>query len=152
MKLTLKLYYSKNYCVIAVPNRTPTMTPKRLLPIFLVLFSLNSLAQNRTFAFSEIQSRNEKQEWGLSQRVGAQLARFTPTKIDVKADKDYHLNILKKTDLPNNGAIYLCKDEKANSVTIMLIDNVKMYIYSESKRFLINFDAFASHALMADTD
>jgi len=128
------------------------MTLKKLLPVFLVLFSLTGIAQNRTFAFSEFQSRNAKQEWCNTQRVGSQLARFTPTKIDVKADKDYHLNIVSKTDLPDNGAIYLCKDEKSNPVTVMLIDNVKMYIYSQSKRFLINFDAFASHALMADTD
>lgn len=128
------------------------MTLKKLLPIFLILFPLAASAQNRTFAFSEIQTRNDKQQWSNTQSVGSQLARFTPTQIEVKADKDYHLNIVSKTDLPDNGVIYLCKDEKSNPVTVMLIDNVKMYLYSKTKRFLINFDMFAGQSIMADTD
>ncbi len=128
------------------------MTLKKLLPLFLIFLTLAVSAQNRTFAFSEIQTRNDKQQWGHSQNVGAQLARFTPTQIEVKADTDYHLNIVSKTDLPDNGVIYLCKDEKSNPVTVMLIDNVKMYLYSKTKRFLINFDMFAGQNVMADTD
>lgn len=128
------------------------MTLKKLLLIFLVLFSVTISAQSRSFAFSEIQLRDDKQQWGNSQSVGAQTARFTPTQISLKADKDYRLSIISKTDLPDKGVIYLCKDEKANAVTVMLIDNIKMYVYSKTKRFLINFDAFASHGAMADTD
>lgn len=128
------------------------MTLKKLLSLFILFPPLAALAQNRTFAFSEIQTRNDKQQWSNTQNVGSQLARFTPTQIDVKTDKDYHLNIVSKTDLPDNGVIYLCKDEKSNPVTVMLIDNAKMYLYSKTKRFLINFDMFAGQNVMADTD
>jgi len=128
------------------------MTSKNLLQFSLLLFCAIGFSQNRTFSFCEIQSRNEKQQWGNSQHVGSQVARFSTDKIDVKADKDYHLNIVSKTDLPDKGVIFLCKDEKSNPVTVMLIDNVKMYLYSQSKRFLINFESFASNAVMADND
>ncbi|SCX82401.1 hypothetical protein [Flavobacterium caeni] len=128
------------------------MTVKKLLFLLTVLLSVQGFAQKKTFAYSQIQTRNDKQQWGDNKFVGTQLARFTDTQIDVKADKDYHLSIVSKTDLPDNGVIYLCKDEKSNQVTVMLIDNVKMYLYSQTKRFLINFDVFSSHALMADSD
>lgn len=128
------------------------MNLKSLLPLFVVLFTLSLSAQNRTFAFSEIQSRNDLQQWSSSQNVGPRVASFTPTQINLNVDKDYHLDIISKTDLPDKGVIYLCKDEKLNSVTVMLINNVKMYLYSKTKRFLINFDKFSSQSLMADMD
>lgn len=128
------------------------MTRKKLLITLLLLFSVCISAQNRTFAFSEIQTRDDKQQWGNSQNIGMQMARFTPTQISLKADKDYRLHIISKTDLPDRGVIYLCKDEKANEVTVTLIDNIKMFVYTKTKRFLINFDTFASHGTMADTD
>jgi len=128
------------------------MNLKSLLVFSLALFSLSVSAQNKTFAFSEIQSRNNLQQWGNSQNVGQRVARFTPTEINLNVDTNYHLNIISKTDLPDNGVIYLCKDEKANAVTVMLIDNIKMYLYSKTKRFLINFDTFNIQGYMADTD
>ena len=109
-------------------------------------------AQKKTFAFSEVQSRNDRQEWNNSQSVGARFASFSPTEINLNIDRDYRLQILSKTDLPNKGVIYLCKDDKANSVTVMLIDNIKMYVYSKTQRFLINFDAFKPDHYMADSD
>jgi hypothetical protein len=45
-----------------------------------------------------------------------------------------------QTHLPDKGIIYLCKDEKQNDITVMLIDDEKMYLYNDSKRFLINFN------------
>jgi hypothetical protein len=35
------------------------------------------------------------------------------------------LTILSKTNLPDKGIIYLCKDEKSNPITILLIDDIK---------------------------
>lgn len=125
---------------------------KLQLLYLLLLTTACGFAQKKTFAFSQIQIRNDKQQWGESKFVGSQLAEFSNARIDVKADKNYHLNIISKTDLPDNGVIFLCKDEWANPVTVMLIDNVKMYLYSQNKRFLINFDVFSAHALMADAD
>ncbi len=128
------------------------MKLRQQLFILAFLMSATGFSQIRTFAFSQIQVRNENRQWGNTQYVGSQLAQFSDSKIDVHADRDYHLKIISKTDLPDNGVIYLCQDEKSNAVTVMLIDNVRMYLYSQTKRFLINFDAFASHALMANRD
>ena len=128
------------------------MILKKLLPTFFILLSLTVAAQKKTFAFSEIQSRNDRQEWNSRQSVGARFASFSPTEINLNIDRDYRLQILSKTDLPNKGVIYLCKDDKANSVTVMLIDNIKMYVYSKTSRFLINFDRFKSEHYMADAD
>ena len=113
-----------------------------ILPVLIVL-SLSVSAQKRTYAFSEVQSRNESRQWECAQAVGNRTVCFSPTNIDVKVDRDYHLNIVSKTDLPNKGVIYLCKDDMANQVTVMLIDDIKMYLYSPTKRFLINFRPLA---------
>ncbi len=128
------------------------MILKKLLPILLMLFSLHLAAQKKTFAFSEIQSRNDRQEWNNSQNVGRRFASFSPTEINLNIDRDYRLQIVSKTDLPDNGVIYLCKDDLLNSVTVMLIDNIKMYVYSKTHRYLINFDTFKSQNYMAETD
>ena len=117
-----------------------------------MLFSLHLAAQKKTFAFSEIQSRNDRQEWNNSQNVGRRFASFSPTEINLNIDRDYRLQIVSKTDLPDNGVIYLCKDDLLNSVTVMLIDNIKMYVYSKTHRYLINFDTFKSQNYMAETD
>jgi len=113
---------------------------KILLPLFIVLFSMTVTAQSKSYSFCEIQSRNNLQQWGKSESVGDRVAHFSPTEINLNIDKDYRLSILSKTTLPDNGVIYLCKDEKANPVTVMLFDNLKMYLYNKSKRFLINFN------------
>lgn len=111
-----------------------------LLPLFIVLFSTNLKAQSKSYSFCEIQSRNSLQQWEKIENVGNRIASFSPTEINLNIDKDYRLSILSKTTLPDNGVIYLCKDEKANPVTVMLFDNIKMYLYNKSKRFLINFN------------
>ena len=119
-----------------------------------VLFALLSLstrvsAQNKVFAFSEIQSRNEVQKWGKLQCIEPQLVHFTEEQINLKIDKKYHLTIISKTELPDNGTIYLCSDDKSNPVTVMLIDNTKMFFYCKSKRFQINFDPMQTTELIA---
>ena len=116
------------------------MLIKKLIYCFILIASLSSLAQNRVFTYSQIQTRNDDQEWSVIKNVSEQSVSFTCDEINLKVDKNYHLNIISKTDLPNNGVIYLCKDEETNPVTVMLIDDSKMYLYSKSKRYLINFD------------
>ena len=116
------------------------MLIKKLIYCFILIASLSSSAQNRVFTYSQIQTRNGDQEWSAIKNVSEQSVSFTCDEINLKVDKNYHLNIISKTDLPNNGVIYLCKDEETNPVTVMLIDDSKMYLYSKSKRYLINFD------------
>ena len=116
------------------------MKIKILISIFLGVVSLSCTAQNKVYTYNQIQTRNDSQEWGLIIDVSEQLVHFTSSEINLNVDKNYCLSIISKTDLPDRGIIYLCKDEETNPVTIMLIDNTKMYFYSKSKRYLINFD------------
>ena len=116
------------------------MNCKSLLTLCIALFAMNALSQNKVFSFSEIQSRNNKQQWDKCQSITERKVHFSPEKIDIMLDKNYQLKILTTTFLPDKGAIYLCCDEKQNKVTVMLINDDKMYLYNDTKRFLINFN------------
>jgi len=128
------------------------MLIKKLIYCFILIASLSSLAQNRVFTYSQIQTRNDDQEWSAIKNVSEQSVSFTCDEINLKVDKNYHLNIISKTDLPNNGVIYLCKDEDTNPVTVMLIDDSKMYLYSKSKRYLINFDDSKTVSFLSESE
>jgi|JI6StandDraft_1071083.scaffolds.fasta_scaffold15225_4 hypothetical protein len=128
------------------------MLIKKLIYCFILIASLSSSAQNRVFTYSQIQTRNDDQEWSAIKNVSEQSVSFTCDEINLKVDKNYHLNIISKTDLPNNGVIYLCKDEETNPVTVMLIDDSKMYLYSKSKRYLINFDDSKTVSFLSESE
>jgi hypothetical protein len=128
------------------------MLIKKLIYCFILIASLSSSAQNRVFTYSQIQTRNGDQEWSAIKNVSEQSVSFTCDEINLKVDKNYHLNIISKTDLPNNGVIYLCKDEDTNPVTVMLIDDSKMYLYSKSKRYLINFDDSKTVSFLSESE
>ena len=121
------------------------------LPLFLFIlfFSATLFAQDKIYTFNEIQSRNSLQQWEKGEAIGNRTVHFSPSEISVNIDKDYHLSIISKTSLPDNGVIYLCKDDKSNPVTVMLFDNIKMYLYNKTKRFLINFNPAS---IMASAD
>ncbi|HEX9979262.1 MAG TPA: hypothetical protein VGB50_01710 [Flavobacterium sp.] len=112
---------------------------KSLLSLLMAFVALSAVSQDKNFTFDEIQSRNASLEWESSQKVKQRTAHFTADEIVVDVDKSYRLDIVKETHLPDNGVIYLCKDEKRHDVTVMLISDDKMYLYDEEKRFLINF-------------
>lgn len=124
-------------------------------PVFFFLFmflSCGANAQYKVYSYNQVQTRNAIQQWGKSQNICNQKAEFTAREINLNIDESYHLTIVSKTDLPENGTIYLCKDEKSNPITVMLIDDIKMYLYAKTKRFLINFQAPAKLNQLADTD
>ena len=128
------------------------MTRSSQFILFIVLISFCAHAQRRVYSYNQIQSRNDIQEWGKFQTITTQNAEFTASEINLNIDKNYHLTIVSKTDLPDNGIIYLCKDEKSNPITVMLFDNIKMYLYAKTKRFLINFQHNTSLNQLADSD
>ncbi|WP_309642397.1 hypothetical protein [Flavobacterium sp.] len=128
------------------------MTFRSQFFLYIVLLSYCVNAQQKIFSYNQIQSRNNIQEWGKCETISTQKAEFTANEINLKIDKNYHLTILSKTDLPDRGTIYLCKDEKSNPITVMLFDNIKMYLYAKTKRFLINFEHTSSLGQLADSD
>lgn len=122
--------------------------------IFYLLLLIASFAhsQNKLFSINQVQTRNNKQEWTTTENHGEPVVQFSKSEINLNIDKKYHLTIISKTNLPEKGIIYLCKDETANLVTVMLIDNIKMYLYSKTKRFLINFEPEKLLNLTANVD
>ncbi len=107
------------------------MSGRNLLYLFIVLVPLKIIGQRKILSYNQVQSRNELQEWRKIEKISNQTAEFTADKIKLKIDKDYKLTILSKTNLPDKGIIYLCKDEKSNPITVMLIDDIKMYLYAK---------------------
>ncbi len=128
------------------------MSLKNLFYFVIVLLPLKGIGQNKIFSFDQVQSRNELQEWGKVEKISSQTVEFTNDKINLKIDKNYQLTIVSKTNLPDKGIIYLCKDEKSNPITVMLIDDIKMYLYVKTHRFLINFKSPVSLFQLADMD
>lgn len=127
------------------------MTTKKALYLVLLIASFAN-SQNKVFSIDRVESRENNQEWMLTKKIGEKLVQFSQSEINLNIDKKYHLTIISKTNLPEKGIIYLCNDETLNLVTVMLIDNIKMYLYSKTKRFLINFQDKKLLNLTADID
>lgn len=128
------------------------MSFKNLFYFIIALLPCSGISQHKIFSFDQVQSRNELQEWGTAEKIATQTVEFTSDKINLKIDKNYQLTIVSKTNLPDKGIIYLCKDEKSNPITVMLIDDIKMYLYAKTRRFLINFKSESSLFQLADMD
>lgn len=128
------------------------MSAKNLFYFIIALLPFRGMAQHKVFSYDQVQSRNELQEWGNVEKISSQTVEFTNDKISLSIDKSYQLTIISKTNLPDKGIIYLCKDEKSNPITVMLIDDIKMYLYAKTRRFLINFKTPVRLFQLADMD
>ncbi len=127
------------------------MNKNALLALCATLFTISTFAQSKVFSFSEIQCRNSHQQWEKSKKIGKRTIQFSDQTIEVSLDRDYFLNIVTATLLPDQGVIYLCTDEKQNQVTVTLINNDKMFFYSSNKRYLVNFNHLQSLPLQANS-
>jgi hypothetical protein len=106
---------------------------KSLLALFAALLTICVSAQTRTFSFTDVQSRNSLQQWEKLPGTTLRTAQFTPGKIDLKIDRNYHLKIVQTTHLPDKGAIYLCKDEQQHDITVMLVSDDRMFFVQRQK-------------------
>ena len=127
------------------------MNYKPLFLFFIAFISVNLSAQKKVYTFSEFQSRNSLQQWDKCKKVEKQTASFTNDEINLFVDKNYHLKIVSKTLLPDNGIIYLCKDENLNNVTVMLLNDDKMFLYNNTKRFKISLTCQAELTAVAQS-
>lgn len=128
------------------------MKLQKILALSFILLSLTVSAQCKVFTFNQIQSRNESQQWSKIQTIAPRKAEFSDSEIELHVDQVYRLKVISRTQLPDKGMIYLCQDEKSNPITVMLFDNIKMYLYAKTKRFLINFQRPKSSSVLADID
>ena len=127
------------------------MKRNKALFLWLLIASFTN-SQNKVFSIDHVESRDNNLEWTLTKNFGEKLVHFSKSEINLFIDKKYHLTIISKTDLPEKSIIYLCNDETKNLVTVMHIDNMKMYLYSKTKLFLINFENRKLLKLTADID
>lgn len=115
------------------------MNMKAVSALF-VLASFAAFSQPKVYMFDDVQRRNDKQQWDMYLTGDEDcVAYFSEDEIAMNIDRLYHLTIITTTHLPDNGVVYLCKDEKQRDVTVTLIGNERMFFYAENKRFLINF-------------
>jgi len=109
---------------------------KWFIGIILMLFQIG-FAQIKQYSFNEFNLNNQIE----SNKIEHRIATFSEQEINVITDKNFKLNIISSSHLPNKGTIYICNDEHNKKVTVMLIDAVRMYIYTEKNRYLIHFIA-----------
>jgi hypothetical protein len=118
---------------------------KLVLPVLLAAFgALSACAQQKVFAFDHAEMRDTAGRWKPSASFKPRTVCFSFDKIDLKLDRHYQLRIVSTTHLPNNGVIYICKDQRQHEVTVTLIDREKMYVYDGDRRYLV---PFAHHPL-----
>lgn len=115
------------------------MNCKSLLILLAVLFTVTTFGQTKVYQFNEIQCRNTQQKWDTPTKTEDRIVYISDDCIDLTLDKYYHLTIVTTTLLPDNGAIYLCKDHLQNQVTVTLVDDNKLFLYDSKNRFQVNF-------------
>jgi len=130
------------------------MNSKSLLILLAVLFTVTTFGQTKVFQFNEIQCRNKQQKWDKPKKTEDRIVYISDDSIDLTLDIDYHLTIVTTTLLPDNGAIYLCKDGNQNQVTVTLVNDEKLFLYASNKRFQVNFNAsgISLNTAFADTE
>lgn len=116
------------------------MNIKASLAVLIILTCTGVSAQPKTYSFSSIHVRNEKQQWQEFLKADEDcVAYFSESDIALNIDQLYHLTIKTTTYLPNGGVIFLCKDDAQRDMTITLIGDDRMFVYNKEKRFQVNF-------------
>lgn len=131
------------------------MTTKHVFALFAVFASVAIQAQSRELSFTGYKTGNAQRQWDKLQRVSARKAYFSDDKIELNIDQNYNLTVVSKSFLPNNGIVYRCKDQAQREVTVTLINNERMFLYSDDKRFEVHFNApliAKTHEMYADLD
>ena len=116
------------------------MNCKPLFFLLAALLSTSAFSQKKMYTYSEFQTRNSTQQWDNCKQIGEQIAVISAGEIQINVIKDYRLSIVSRTHLPENGVIFLCKDQLLNDVTVMLLNDDKMIVYDRADRFMINLN------------
>lgn len=125
------------------------MNTKGLSTVFVLLISGGVFSQPKVFLYEEIQTRNKKQQWENTREIYTRAAWFYADSIEVMADRFYRLAIVTITKLPDDGFVFLCKDQNQNDITVTLIGDDRLFLYDGQKRLLINFKHFIDEPVKA---
>ncbi|MBF0695256.1 MAG: hypothetical protein IR153_09385 [Flavobacterium sp.] len=112
---------------------------RSLFPALVYLVTAIGFAQDKTFTFNQTQIRISEAQWESQAEESERTVLFSNNKIGLQfRDEIFDLSIVSIRLLPENGAIYLCKDQFQKDITVMLITDQKMYVYNDRKRYLID--------------
>src|SRR5690606_15658668 len=103
------------------------MNTKGLSVVFVLLISGGVFAQPKVFLYEEIQTRNKKQQWENTREIYTRAAWFYADSIEVMADRFYRLAIVTITKRPDDGFVFLCKDQNHNDITVTLIGDDRLF-------------------------
>jgi hypothetical protein len=115
------------------------------MALFALLAAFAVSGQTKEYDFSGFQTSDSNMKWLAMKNVGARKAKFSDTKIVFSLDRIFQLSVIDKKDLPNGGKVYRCRDERKKEVTITLIGNDRMFLYSGTDRYQVAF----SHPIVA---
>jgi hypothetical protein len=127
----------------------------KFIATLLLALPLCTAAQQKLFTFREFSCRNGSGDWQPAVKTGEKIFRIDGEQIDLAIDKPYRLHIFQTTYLPNSGAIHLCTDADGNRVTVMLVNDQKLFLYAENLRYQISISplkALPLRAAYADAD
>ena len=96
-----------------------------------------AFSQAKVYAFTEVSTRDSNSEWVPQPSKKLRTAQITDEHIELKLERHYELDILSTTYLPDKGVVYVCNDQQKARVTVMLIDDAKMFVYDDHNRYLI---------------
>lgn len=110
---------------------------KLKLLLFLLAVSPLAISQSRVYAFSEVSTRDGNSDWVPQANSKIRTAQFTDDHIELRLGRHYELDIISTTHLPDKGVVYVCNDQFKSRVTVMLIDETKMFVYDDNNRYLV---------------
>lgn len=116
------------------------MTCKHFLALFALLGTFVATGQTREYDFNGFQTSDSNMQWASVQRLTPRKVKFSDSKININLDRKYQLIVKSKKNLPNGGVVYLCKDQQMKDVTITLIANERMFLYSGADRYQVTFN------------
>ncbi|MBD3582629.1 hypothetical protein [Flavobacterium selenitireducens] len=123
------------------------MTYKHFLVLLALVGPFTISAQYKELDFSGFQVSDAQMHWQNVKRIVPRKARFSDSQIVLALDRNYQLSVHSKKNLPDGGIVYLCKDQQQRDVTITLIGNERMFLYSGKQRYQVTF----SNPIIAST-
>ena len=116
------------------------MTCKHFIALFALLATIVASGQTKEYDFNGFQTSGANMRWAAVKRIAPAKAKFSDSKIVLMLDRKFALDVKSKTNLPDDGVVYLCKDQQSRDVTVTLIANERMFLYSGADRYQVTFN------------
>ena len=111
------------------------------MALLVLFFSIEIFGQKKELFFTGFRTSDSQMHWQNVKPLSPRKARFTDSNIDFSLDRNYHLLVQSKKNLPDGGIVYLCKDQQHSDVTITLIGSRLMFLYAGANRYQVAFES-----------